>query len=54
MSAACDPQAIAALTRDGDPAALDRIASCFLERLRGVGRCACGDAIGANAVHIGS
>lgn len=44
MKTHCDPQAIAALTRDGDPAAIDRIAACYLDRLRGVGRCACGDA----------
>lgn len=47
MTNACDPEAIAALTQGGDPAAIDRIASCFLERLRGVGRCACGDATSA-------
>ncbi len=41
--ALCDPDAIADLARRGEAEALDRIAHCYLEHLRGVGRCACAD-----------
>lgn len=39
----CDPGEIAALVRAGDEAALDRIGRCYLDRMMGVGRCACRD-----------
>lgn len=37
----CDPTAVAELVRRGDTGALDRIAHCYLDHLRRVGRCAC-------------
>ncbi|MCA9549818.1 MAG: sigma-70 family RNA polymerase sigma factor [Myxococcales bacterium] len=45
--ATCDSAVITALAREGAPEALDRIAECYLDHLRGVGRCACGDPQGA-------
>jgi RNA polymerase sigma-70 factor (ECF subfamily) len=38
----CDPDAIAALVRAGDVAALDRVTRCFGDRLVAVGKRACG------------
>jgi len=38
----CDPHAIAALVKNGDVAALDRMTRCFGDRLVAVGRKACG------------
>ena len=47
MPARCDPDAITELAQRGEAEALDRIAHCYLEHLRGVGRCACSDASSA-------
>jgi len=38
----CEPDAIAALVRAGDVAALDRMTRCFGDRLLAIGRRACG------------
>jgi RNA polymerase sigma-70 factor (ECF subfamily) len=39
----CDPAEVAALVKAGDAAALERITRCYLDRLMGVGLCACRD-----------
>lgn len=40
----CDAATIAELVRSGHESALDRIGRCYLDRMLGVGRCACRDA----------